>query len=352
MSDNRILVAMSGGVDSAVCALLLCRAGAAAAGVTMKLHPDGEAAACCTEEDVAEARAVCGRLGIPHDVSDFSGRFREQVILPFVEAYENGRTPNPCIECNRNLKFAALFDYADARGYARVATGHYARTAQAPGGRTLLLRARDGEKDQSYVLYTLTQAQLSRVSFPLGELTKSEVRAMAAEAGFSSATRPESQDICFVKGENYAEFIERFRGKTYPEGDFLSPAGELLGRHRGIIRYTVGQRKGLGIALGAPAYVCAVNPAENTVILGAERDLYQKSLVAHKINLIATDRLDAPLRVSARVRYRQAAQPATVWQTDTDELRVEFDAPQRAITRGQAVVLYDGDVVVGGGVIS
>ena len=351
MSSKKALIAMSGGVDSAVAAYLLARDGSAAAGVTMKLHRDGISAACCTDEDIAEARAVCERLGIPHEAHDFSGRFEERVILPFIEAYENGCTPNPCIECNRFLKFAALFEYAEAKGFDRVATGHYARVARQ-GERTLLYRAHDPEKDQSYVLYTLTQAQLARVAFPLGGMTKSEVRALAAREGFSSANRPESQDICFVKGENYAEFIERYRGRSYPEGDFVSLDGQALGRHKGIIRYTVGQRKGLGIALGAPAYVCAVNPLENTVVLGKESDLYQKSLTATRINLIAVDRLNAPMRVTARVRYRQSAQPATVWQVDEDTLRVEFDQPQRAITRGQAVVLYDGELVVGGGVIS
>lgn len=342
---------MSGGVDSAVSALLLAREGVAAAGVTMKLHRDGMTASCCTDEDIAEARAVCARLGIGHEVCDFSARFCEQVILPFVEAYENGRTPNPCIECNRNLKFAALFEHAAQNGFSHVATGHYARITREGSGRFLLHRAADPEKDQSYVLYTLTQAQLARIRFPLGELSKTAVRALAREAGFSAADRPESQDICFVKGENYAAFIERFRGKQYPAGDFLSTDGRVLGRHQGIIRYTVGQRKGLGIALGAPAYVCAVDPVQNTVTLGTEGELYQKTLIANRINLIAADRLDTPLRVTARVRYRQAAQPATVLQTGEDTLRVEFDEPQRAITRGQAVVLYDGDVVVGGGVI-
>ena len=341
---------MSGGVDSAVSALL-CARECKAAGVTMKLHCDGMESACCTDEDIASARAVCERLGISHEVCDFSGRFREQVILPFVEAYENGRTPNPCIECNRNLKFAALFEHAAENGFSHVATGHYARITRDGSSRFLLRRALDPEKDQSYVLYTLTQARLAKIRFPLGELCKSEVRELARRAGFSAADRPESQDICFVKRESYAEFIERFRGKQYPEGDFVSADGRVLGRHRGIIRYTVGQRKGLGIALGAPAYVCAVNTADNTVLLGEERDLYQKTLTAHRINLIAADRLDAPLRVQARVRYRQAAQPATAWQVDEDTLRVEFDEPQRAITQGQAVVLYDDDVVIGGGVI-
>lgn len=351
MKNDRILVAMSGGVDSAVAAYLLCQDGFGAAGVTMMFHRDGVSPSCCTDEDVAEARAVCDRLGIPHEARDFSGRFEERVILPFIRAYENGCTPNPCIECNRYLKFAALFEYAEKNGFSRVATGHYARVARQ-GDRALLYRALDPEKDQSYVLYTLTQAQLARVAFPLGELSKTEVRALAAREGFSSANRPESQDICFVKGESYAEFIERYRGKHYPEGNFVSLDGQTLGRHKGIIRYTVGQRKGLGVALGAPAYVCAVDPQQNTVALGKESDLYQKTLTATGINLIAADRLDAPLRVTARVRYRQAAQPATVVQTDEDTLRVEFDQPQRAITRGQAVVLYDGELVVGGGVIS
>lgn len=348
-----ILVAMSGGVDSAVAAYLMHTAGHTCHGVTMKLLCEGtvNVGSCCTEEDIAEARAVAAQIGIPYEVRDFSGRFAEAVIRPFVEAYENGRTPNPCVDCNRNLKFEALFAYGEALGCAAVATGHYARVERGANGRYLLKRALDPAKDQSYMLYSLSAAQLARARFPLGELTKGEVREIARAQGFANAEKKESQDICFVRGEGYAEFIERYTGKTYPPGDFITTDGGVPGQHKGIIRYTVGQRKGLGLALPAPLYVCRVDPARNLVVLGEESDLYTRELIATGVNLIATDRIDTPARVTARVRYRQKDQLATVTQIDDGTLRVVFDEPQRAITPGQAVVLYDGDVVVGGGVI-
>lgn len=352
--NEKILVAMSGGVDSAVAAYLMRASGADCLGVTMKLTCDGvvNAGSCCTEEDVAEARAVAAALGIPYEARDFSARFEEAVIRPFVLAYENGRTPNPCVDCNRNLKFTALFAYAASQGCDAVATGHYARVEHGADGRYLLRRAADPNKDQSYMLYALTQEQLAHARFPLGGMTKDEVRAIAREQGFSNAERKESQDICFVKGESYAAFIERYTGKVYPPGDFVTEEGETLGQHKGIIRYTVGQRKGLGLALPAPLYVCGVDPAKNAVVLGEEQALYARELTARGINLIAAERLEQPTRVTARVRYRQKDQPATVTQIDEDRLRIMFDEPQRAITPGQAVVLYDGDVVVGGGEIA
>ncbi len=352
--NEKILVAMSGGVDSAVAAYLAHASGADCLGVTMKLTCEGivNAGSCCTEEDVAHARAVAASLGIPYEARDFSARFEEAVIRPFVEAYENGRTPNPCVDCNRNLKFSALFAYAKEHGYEAVATGHYARVVRGANGRYLLYRAVDPQKDQSYMLYALTQDQLAHARFPLGGMRKDEVRAIARERGFSNAERKESQDICFVKGEGYAEFIERYTGKTYPPGDFVTADGRVPGQHKGIIRYTIGQRKGLGLALPAPLYVCAVDPGKNAVVLGEESALYTRELTARGVNLIAADRLDKSTRVTARVRYRQKDQPATVTQIDEDRLHIVFDEPQRAITPGQAVVLYDGDMVVGGGVIA
>lgn len=351
MTKENILVAMSGGVDSAVAAHLVHAAGQDARGVTMKLLCGAGVPSCCTEEDIAAARATAERIGIPYEVRDFSGRFEEKVILPFIADYENGRTPNPCVSCNRYLKFEALFAYAREIGCARVATGHYARLAKGANGRTLLLRARDESKDQSYMLSALSQEQLSHALFPLGDLNKSEVREIARAAGFVNAERKESQDICFVKGESYTDFIERYTGKSYPAGDFLHTDGRVLGQHRGIVRYTVGQRKGLGLALPAPLYVVRVDAENNRVILGEESALYTRRLRATGFNLIAADRLSGEERLSARVRYHQKDSPATVVQTGENEVEILFDEPQRAVTPGQTVVLYDGETVVGGGVI-
>ena len=348
---EKVLVAMSGGVDSAVAAHLIHAAGQDACGVTMKLLCGAGVSSCTTDEDIAAARAVAEQIGIPYAVKDFSGAFEEKVILPFITDYENGRTPNPCVSCNRHLKFAALFAHAKEEGYAHVATGHYARLLQGANGRTLLLRAKDETKDQSYMLYALSQAQLAAARFPLGGLCKDEVREIARAAGFASAERKESQDICFVKGESYTDFIERYTGKTYPAGDFVTTDGRVLGKHRGIVRYTVGQRKGLGLALPAPLYVVRVDAEENRVILGEERELYTRRLRAKGVNLIAADRLTGEERLTARVRYHQKDSPATVIQTGADEVEIIFDEPQRAVTPGQAVVFYDGETVVGGGVI-
>lgn len=349
--QERALVAMSGGVDSAVTAHLIRAAGYDAMGATMRLqHAEN---ACCSEKDIADAAEIAARLGMPHEVCDFSVLFEERVVAPFIAAYESGRTPNPCVACNHHLKFSALYEYGRARGFSLIATGHYARIRyDEASGRYRLLRAADESKDQSYVLYHLTQEQLAHTRFPLGEMTKREVRAMAAALGFPNAEKKDSQDICFIPGGDYAAFIEARTGKHYPPGDFVAADGRVLGQHRGIIRYTIGQRKGLGLALPAPLYVTEVDVAGNRVLLGEEKTLYTKTLLAHDINLITAADWQAPQRLAARVRYRQKEQPATVTLLDEDTLRVEFDEPQRAVTRGQAVVLYDGDVVAGGGIIA
>jgi tRNA-specific 2-thiouridylase len=349
--QKRALVAMSGGVDSAVTAHLVCALGYTALGVTMRLQREDNA--CCSLSDIEDAARIASSLGMAHEVCDLSPLFEEKVILPFIEAYEHGRTPNPCVACNRHLKFEALYRYGRARGYDTIATGHYARIRyDEASGRYLLLRAADGQKDQSYVLYNMTQEQLAHTLFPLGEMTKGEVRQRAAALGFPNAEKRDSQDICFVPDGDYAAFIEARTGKTYPPGNFVTLDGRVLGRHRGLIRYTLGQRKGLGLALPAPLYVCALDLAENRVLLGEEQALYTKTLLAHDLNLITAARWEQPQRLSARVRYRQKERPATVTLIDDDTLQVAFDEPQRAITRGQAVVLYDGDVVAGGGVIA
>lgn len=349
--QERALVAMSGGVDSAVTAHLIRAAGYAAMGATMRLQHSENA--CCSEKDIADAAEIAARLGMPHEVCDFTDLFEERVIAPFITAYENGCTPNPCVACNRHLKFSALYHYGRAHGFSLIATGHYARIRyDEASGRYQLLRALDESKDQSYVLYNLTQEQLAHTRFPLGEMTKRAVRAMAAALGFPNAEKKDSQDICFIPGGDYAAFIEARTGKHYPPGDFVDAEGRVLGQHRGIIRYTVGQRKGLGLALPAPLYVTAVDVPGNRILLGEERSLYTKVLLAHDINLITPLTKRTPQRLTARVRYRQKEQPATVTLLEHDTLRVEFEEPQRAVTRGQAVVLYDGDVVVGGGIIA
>lgn len=355
--SNKAMIAMSGGVDSSVAAYLMKDDGFDCIGATMKLfHNDdigiSQAHTCCSLDDVEDARNVAVSLDIPYYVFNFSERFQEEVMDKFVSSYENGMTPNPCIDCNRYLKFEYLYKRAQELGYDYVVTGHYARIERDEAtGRTLLKKALDDTKDQSYVLYSMTGEQLSHTLFPLGGMHKTEVRELAEAHNFINAAKHDSQDICFVQNGSYAEFIENHTGKKYPEGDFIDMNGNVLGRHKGIIRYTIGQRKGLGLSLKEPMYVMAVNPQDNTVVLGSDSDLFSTTLTAKDINLISIDKIDKPMRVKAKVRYRHREQWATVTQTDEDTIEVVFDEPQRAITRGQAVVLYDGDIVVGGGTI-
>lgn len=353
----KAVIAMSGGVDSSVAACLMKDAGYDLIGVTMKLFHNEDVDiprehSCCSLDDVEDAKSVAYKLDIPYHVFNFSERFEQDVIERFIDAYENGRTPNPCIDCNRYLKFDKLYNRARELGCDCIITGHYARIEQdRSSGRYLLKKALDGDKDQSYVLYALTQEQLKHTQFPLGGMSKQEVRKIAEAQGFLNAHKHDSQDICFVQNGSYAEFIEMYARKKYPAGNFIDHDGHILGRHRGIIRYTIGQRKGLGLSFPEPMYVCAVNPADNTVTLGRESELYAMSLIANDINLISTPSIPSPLRLKAKVRYRQTEQWASVIQIDSSTLQIDFDSPQRAITKGQAVVLYDGDIVVGGGTI-
>ena len=353
---GKVLIAMSGGVDSSVAAYLMGQLGWDCLGATMTLYRNEDigisrSRTCCSLEDVEDARSVANRLGMPYYVFNFSNEFRCQVMDRFAAAYERGQTPNPCIDCNRYLKFRRLYDRASLMGCDAIATGHYARI-ERENGRYLLKKALDTSKDQSYVLYMLTQAQLSHTQLPLGALHKTEVRAIAEEQGFYNAKKPDSQDICFVPDGDYARFMEDFTGKHYPAGDFLDVGGKKVGTHSGAVRYTIGQRKGLGLAMGAPVYVCAKDMQANTVTVGPESELFDTIVYANEVNWIAIPELKGPLRVTARTRYHQTEQPATVYPAGPDSFRLEFDQPQRAPTPGQAVVLYQGDVVLGGGTIT
>lgn len=354
----KALIAMSGGVDSSVSAALMREKGYECVGVTMKLHgnEDVEVSAdnsCCTQSDVDDARSVCENLGMDFHLFDFTDDFKEKVISRFVESYEIGSTPNPCIDCNRFMKFDRLYKKAEELGCDFIVTGHYACVEfDKDKKRWLLKKSLNKAKDQSYVLYFLSQEQLSHTVFPLGEYeSKDAVRAAAEKYGFINASKHDSQDICFVPDGDYAAFIEKITGKNYPNGNFVTEDGKVLGEHKGLIRYTIGQRKGLGLALPAPMYVRRKDLEKNTVILTDEKSLYSKELIAADFNWIFCDNPKEPLRVTAKPRYRAKEAPATAYPLENGDVRIVFDEPQRAITMGQAVVLYDGDTVAGGGTI-
>ena len=332
---------MSGGIDSSVAAWKMKQDGYTCHAATMKLSEQGT---------VEEAQSIAQKLAMPFHVFDFTNEFRTQVIDRFVQTYLEGETPNPCVDCNRHLKFTHFLHKAKEVGISHIATGHYAQIDYDPTShRYHLKKAVDDTKDQSYVLYTLTQEQLAQTLFPLGTLRKSEVRTIAESLGFVNAEKRESQDLCFVPDGDYASFIEEYTGQPSPPGDFVDKTGKVVGKHKGLIRYTIGQRKGLGIGTHTPYYVCEHNVEDNTVILGSEKDLHVHTLTATDINLITVDRIEHPIRVKVKVRYRQKGDWATASQIDTDTLRIAFDTPQKGVAKGQAAVLYDGDYVVGGG---
>lgn len=357
MIKKHFFAAMSGGVDSSVMAYRLMEAGYTVEGATMTLYRPPVSAnvhslSCGSDKDVEDARAVCDKLGIPHRVYNFQEIFENTVIRDFISVYEAGGTPNPCIVCNKHLKFGALLEAARQRGADGIATGHYANVERDSGsGRYLLKVAADTAKDQTYVLWQLTQDVLSRVLFPLGHLRKSEIRAMAEDLGLVTAHKSDSQDICFVPDGNYAGFIERYTGRPSLPGAYVTEDGQVLGQHKGIIHYTVGQRKGLGIALGQPMFVRSKDPVTRQVVLTTNDRLFSREIHLDRINLIATDRVDAPLRVTAKIRYQQKAAPATLIQTSEHTATLLFDDPQRAAAAGQSAVCYDGDTVIGGGII-
>ena len=354
---KRALIAMSGGVDSSVAALRMKEAGYDCTGITMRLvRETGFAASCpkscCSDEDEEDAALVCHQLGIPHEAICFSRLFEQQVIRRFVAEYEAGRTPNPCIDCNRFLKFEALLEYARSAGFDVLATGHYARVSfSEEAGRWQLLKAVDALKDQSYVLYMLTQEQLALLRLPLGGLSKEETRQIAETHGLVNAKKRDSQDICFIPDGDYPAFIERWTGRRPEAGDFLDGDGRIVGRHRGALRYTVGQRRGLALPAGERVYVVEKDMARNTVTVGPEAALYRRELIASDFNWLSIPEPSGPIRAAVRTRYHQAERPATAYPLPQNKVRLVFDEPQRAVTPGQAAVLYDGELVLGGGTI-
>ena len=338
------MIAMSGGVDSSVAALLTLQQGYEAVGATMRLLGDSN------NKDISDAKSVCERLGIEHRVFDMREEFDREVMRRFADIYLSGETPNPCIICNRFIKFGALLDRALETGCERIVTGHYACVRYDSGsGRWLLVKAADRSKDQTYFLYMLRQEQLSRIVLPVGALSKPEVRELAEQSGFVTSRKHDSQDICFVPDGDYVGFLRGYRGMVFAGGDFLDLDGNVIGRHAGAIRYTIGQRKGLGMGFNKPMYVCRKDMAANTVTLGDNADLFSRRVIVRGVNLIAVSRIDRPMRVTAKIRYSQREEPATLFQTGEDELTLVFDSPQRAVAPGQAAVCYDGDCVVCGG---
>ena len=359
MPNKKVMIGMSGGVDSSVAAAVLLEKGYEVIGVTMKIWPEaGEETrvvegGCCSLSAVDDARSVAYKLGIPYYVMNFQDVFNDRVIDYFKNEYLNGRTPNPCIACNRYVKFEAMLNKAVSMGIDYVATGHYAIIEYDENlKRYLLKKSATEKKDQTYVLYNLTQEQLSKILMPIGSYTKDEVREIAKKIDLNVASKPDSQEICFVQDNDYAKFIRENTNEEIKPGYFVDTKGNILGKHKGIIHYTVGQRKGLGIALGKPMYVVGIDTENNNVILGKSYETLSKSLIADDINYIMIDKLEKPMDVKAKIRYSAKEADATIYPLEDGKVEVVFKEPQRAVTPGQSVVFYSGDIVVGGGTIT
>ena len=354
---KKVAVGMSGGVDSSVAAYLLKEQGYDVIGVTMQIWQDedplaqAENGGCCGLSAVDDARRVADRLGIPYYVLNFKREFKENVIDYFMDEYMHARTPNPCIACNRYVKWEALLNRARELGCDYIATGHYARVVQLDNGRYALKKSATDRKDQTYALYNLTQEQLAHTLMPVGEYEKEQIREIAAKIGLLIANKPDSQEICFIPDNDYAGYIERESGKTFPKGNFVDLEGNILGTHKGIIHYTIGQRKGLGLSMGSPVFVVDIRPELNEVVIGSNLDTFHDSLYAGKVNLMSVDALEGEREVVAKIRYSHKGAPCRIKMVDEDTVLCKFEEPVRAITPGQAVVFYDGDIVLGGAVI-
>ena len=357
MSAPRAVVAMSGGVDSSVAAALLKEQGYDVIGITLQLWGKDVCTTagtrlCCSVRDTLDAKAVARNLGIPHETLELESEFREHVIDYFVDSYREALTPNPCIACNTHIKFGSLFDRADVLGASWVATGHYARRENSAEGRAVLKRSTDLHKDQSYVLFTLTQKQLGRSLFPLGGLSKEAAREKARQLGFINADKPDSQDICFVRDRDKTGFLRRSLNVVDEPGPIMDTSGRVLGTHKGLLGYTIGQREGLGIATGKALYVVSVDQPNNRLVVGAQQDLLEYEFRAERVNWVSMEAPDKPLRARVKIRSRHEAQPASIEPDGQDGVRVRFDVPQPAITPGQAAVFYDEDTLLGGGWIA